>query len=235
VDEGNIKGPVDTLESLSPQRLRQVTERLFREGSVVAQMDGTTNKVFPVGITKAEGEALRDWVIREHATSIIEIGLAYGVSALFACEGLLATMRDNAKHVVLDPFQYTGFKGCGLQMLEEAGVAELIEFHQEESQILLPRFVTENRRFDLAFVDGSHHFDRVFLDLIYLDRLVHPGGIVFVDDYQLPAIVRAVSFCVKNIGWVLEEVSPSDDLHQWAVLRTPREPIVRSFLDFVEF
>jgi predicted O-methyltransferase YrrM len=218
-----------------PQQLREVIERLLREGNVVAQTDGTTHQVFPVGITSAEGEALRSWVIREHAMCTIEIGLAYGISALFICEGLLVNEYNHARHVVVDPFQSTGFKNCGLQSLEAAGVADLIEFHAEESQILLPKLLSEGRRFELAFVDGSHLFERVFLDLIYLGRLVHPGGIIFVDDYQLPAIVRAVSFCLRNLGWALEEVSPADELHQWTVLRTPRDPIPRSFLDFIDF
>jgi predicted O-methyltransferase YrrM len=175
-------------------------------------MDGTTHQVFPISINRAEGEALRAWVIREHAVCTIEIGLAYGISALFICEGLLNEL-NNARHVVVDPYPSTGFKNCGLQLLEEAGAADLIEYHAAESQILLPRFLSEGRRFELAFIDGSHVFDRVFLDLIYLGRLVHPGGIIFVDDYQLPAIVRAVSFCLTNLGWVLEEVSPADELH----------------------
>jgi hypothetical protein len=33
---------------------------------------------------------------------------------------------------------------------------------------------------------------------------------VFVDDYQLPAVARAVSFCVTNLDWTLEEVSAAD-------------------------
>jgi predicted O-methyltransferase YrrM len=214
--------------------MSQVIERLLREGNVVAQMDGTTHQVFPVGITRAEGEALRAWVVREHAMCTIEIGLAYGISALFICEGLLMNAHNNVRHVVVDPYQ-TGFKNCGLQSLEAGGAADLIEFHAEESQILLPRFLSEGRRFELAFIDGSHLFERVFLDLIYLGWLVHPGGIIFVDDYQLPAIVRGVSFCLTNLGWVLEEVSPADEHHQWAVLRTPRDPIPRSFRDFVDF
>jgi hypothetical protein len=135
----------------------------------------------------------------------------------------------------VDPYQSTGFKDCGLQLLEEAGVADLVEYHAEESQILLPKFLSEGRRFELAFVDGSHFFDRVFLDLIYLGRLIKPGGIIFVDDYQLPAIERAVSFCLTNLGWVLEETSQPDGNHQWAVLRTAREPISRSFRDFEDF
>jgi predicted O-methyltransferase YrrM len=142
---------------------------------------------------------------------------------------------NDARHVVVDPYQSTAFKNCGLQSLEEAEVANLVEHHAEESQILLPRLLSEGRHFELAFIDGSHLFDRVFLDLIYIGRLVRPGGIIFVDDYQLPAIVRAVSFCLTNLGWTLVEVSPADEHHQWAVLRTPRDPIPRTFRDYVDF
>jgi hypothetical protein len=69
----------------------------------------------------------------------------------------------------------------------------MVELHAEESQIALPRLLGEARRFHLAFVDGNHRFDGVF-----------------VDDYQLPAVARAVSFCVTNLDWTLEEVSAAD-------------------------
>ena len=70
---------------------------------------------------------------------------------------------------------------------------------------------------------------------MYLGRLLRAGGIVFVDDYQLPAVQRAVSFCVTNLGWTLEEVSAADDLHQWAVLRTSEVPDTRPFDYYVDF
>jgi hypothetical protein len=95
--------------------------------------------------------------------------------------------------------------------------------------------VSERRTFDLAFVDGDHRFDGVFLDLAYLGRLVRPAGIVFVDDYQLPAVVRAVSFFVTNTGWVAEEVSRTDPDHNWVALRTPAEPRERAWDFFVDF
>jgi predicted O-methyltransferase YrrM len=79
-------------------------------------------------------------------------------------------------------------------VLEEAGVANLVELHDEESQILLPRFVQEGREFDFAFVDGDHRFDGVLLDLVYLGRLVRRGGAVVVDDY--PDGPRAGRPCV---------------------------------------
>jgi len=204
------------------------------EGEVVTRFDNSVQRVFPVAIDAIEGEALRDWVIKEKASHPIEIGLAYGISALFICEGLLMNGDPEAKHLVLDPYQ-ASFKNVGLQLLEDAGVSTLVEYCAEESQIALPRFVGEGRRYDFAFVDGSHLFDRVFLDLIYLGRLVRPEGIIFADDYQAPAVARAISFCVMNLDWKFEQTSNPDAHHQWAVLRTPREPTKRSFPHFVDF
>jgi predicted O-methyltransferase YrrM len=216
-------------------RLRRVLDRLVRDGTAVARSDGTAHCLFPVAVGAGEGAAIRSWVIREEAARTIEIGLGYGISALFTCEGLLANGDPAARHVAIDPNQHTRFAGCGLQFLDEAGVAGLVEHHAEESQLALPRFVSEGRGFDLAFVDGNHRFDAVFLDLAYLGRLVRPGGIVFLDDYHLPGIARAASFFLANLGWALEEVSTAQDRHHWAVLRTNATPDTRPFDYFADF
>ena len=219
----------------SAQRARELIERLMREGTVVARSDGSVHRLFPVSVNAAEGEALRGWVERERAARTIEIGFGYGVSALFICEALLANDQPDARHVVLDPNQCWRFADCGLQLIEEAGLGRLVEFHTEASEIALPRFLEEGRRFDLAFVDGNHRFDGVFLDLIYLGRLVRGGGIIFVDDFQLPAIAKAASFCTSNLGWTVEDVSRDDDLHHWAVLRIPDIRLERHYEYFVDF
>jgi predicted O-methyltransferase YrrM len=216
------------------RKARQVVDHLLRDGTVVSRT-GTLHNLFPIAVSAAEGQALREWVEREEATRTIEVGLGYGVSALFICEGLLANGGDAARHVAVDPNQASRFENCGLQLLEEAGLAGVVEHHAEESQIALPRFLGKGRRFDLAFVDGNHRFDGVFLDLVYLGRLVRPGGIVLVDDYQLPAVACAASFCVSNLGWSLEEISEVDELHHWAALRTSARPDTRPFDHFVEF
>jgi predicted O-methyltransferase YrrM len=230
-----MDSPHSTNRESALYRLRLVADRLISAGKTVSNLDNSEHQLFPLAISPVEGKSLRDWITKEKAAHTIEIGLAYGISALFACEGLLTNGAEDMRHVVIDPFQSTGFKDCGLQALKDAGVIELVEYFSEESQIVLPRFLTEGRSFDLAFVDGSHFFDRVFLDLIYLGRLVRPSGIIFVDDYQLPAIARAISFCTTNLGWSLEEVSGADEFHQWAVLKLPSEAIPRSFRDFIEF
>ncbi len=65
--------------------------------------------------------------------------------------------------------------------------------------------------------------------------LVRKGGIVFVDDYQLRSVARAVSFCINNLGWTVEEVSTHNALHHWAVLRTAAVPLQRNFDHYVNF
>jgi len=217
------------------QRTRTVIDRVLTAGTVMARSDGSLHRVFPVSVNRSEGEALRAWVEREDATRTIEVGFGYGISALFICEGLLANGHAGACHVVVDPNQSTRFADCGLQLVEDAGLDDVIELHREGSETVLPRFLAEGRRFDLAFVDGNHRFEGVFLDLVYLGRLVRGGGILIVDDHQLPSVGRAVSFCTTNLGWTLEEVSRDDEHHGWAVLRTVPVPIERAFDHYVEF
>jgi predicted O-methyltransferase YrrM len=224
-----------TAGAASPERVREVLGRLLREGRATARADGSVHDLFPVAVGAVEGEALREWVRRERTSRTIEVGLGYGIAALFLCEGLLENGDPAARHIAIDPHQSTRFADCGLQFLEEAGVSGMVELHAEESQIVLPRLLGAERRFDLAFVDGNHRFEAVFLDLAYLGRLVRPGGIVFVDDFQLPAVARAASFFVHNLGWTFEETATADALHHWAALRT--SPVVdeRPFDHFVDF
>jgi predicted O-methyltransferase YrrM len=222
-------------------RVVEVRERLFATGTVVAP-DGELRELFPVAIGLQEGLALRDRVRQEGARRTLEIGLGFAVSTLFICEGLLANGAGGTD-VAMDPFQLrpgpaagSTYAGVGLRTLEEAGVRGLVEFFAEESQLVLPRLLADGRRFDLAFIDGNHRFEAVFLDLIYAARLVEGGSVVFVDDTQLPGVRRAVAFCVANLGWREEDGRAEGDAHEWLVLRTgPAEAFVRPFTDFVEF
>jgi predicted O-methyltransferase YrrM len=212
------------------QQVRGVIQRLTREGVVVAATDGGTHAIFPVAVTAEDGAVVRRWVVRERAAHTIEVGLGYGMSALHICEGLLATGRADARHLVVDPFQGSRFAACGLQALAEAGVRDLVEHHAEKSHFVLPQLLRAGRQFDLGFVDGNHRFDAVFLDLYYLGLLVKRGGVLVLDDYDLPGIRRAVAFFVTNLNWTVEEAA-----EDWVVLRTAREADTRPFTYFVPF
>jgi predicted O-methyltransferase YrrM len=221
--------------------LLRTRERLLKDGTVVARKDGRSRDVFPVAIGESEGRALLEWVLQERATCTLETGLGFAISTLFICEGLLANSPAGS-HVACDPYQFEGlpahlvtYAGVGIQILEEAGVRDLVEFYPEGSEIVLPRLLGEGRRFDLAFLDGNHRFEGVLLDLIYVGRLLKEGGVVFVDDAHLPGVEKAIKFCQRNLGWT-GEGRGDDDSHGWMVLRTGAyEAYGRPFADFVDF
>jgi predicted O-methyltransferase YrrM len=215
--------------------IEDVLRSLLDPESVMARLDGSPHTVLPVGIPPIEGEALQGWVVRSGAASTIEIGLGYGISALYICAGLLKNNHPGAHHVALDPNQTRRFSDIGLQAIEEAGLSEMFELLPEDSQLALPRLVAEGRSFDFAFVDGNHRFDGVFVDLMYLARLVRGGGIVFLDDYELPGVKKAVGFCTTNLEWALEEQGRANGLHHWVVLRLPAVPVERAYHYFVDF
>jgi predicted O-methyltransferase YrrM len=224
----------------SLDRLRVVRQRLLASGTVVAEADGRARQIFPVGIDPNEGRVLHDWVRRERATRTLESGLGFGISTLFIVEALLENDGDG-RHVATDPNQFTlaptpgtTYAGAGLQIIEEAGVRDLVEFFPEESQVVFPRLLAEGRSFDLAFIDGNHRFERVFLDLVYSGRLLKEGGIVFVDDVQLRGVERAVRFCVANLGWQIEDEG-REPSHEWSVLRTgSHDAFRRPMTDFID-
>jgi predicted O-methyltransferase YrrM len=188
----------------------------------------------PVAIGPSEGAALRCWIRKEDARHTLETGFGHAVSTLFICDGLVAN-GPASSHVAIDPYQHERFEGAGLRHLEEAGVRELVELLVEPSEAALPRLLAEGRSFDLAFIDGNHRFEGVLLDLVYCGRLLGEGRVVFVDDIQLPAVRKAVQFCVSNLGWTVEDEDREGE-HEWIVLRTGSpDAFHRPFDSFVEF
>jgi predicted O-methyltransferase YrrM len=227
--------------SAAEDRVRAVTRTVLASGVVVAKADGRRRELRPVAIGPEEGDSLVSWVKKEKAHRTLESGLGFGISTLFVCEGLLAN-GGHVRHVASDPYQFvslpihaTTYAGVGLQLLERAGVRNLVEFYEEESQIVFPRLLAESSEFDLAFLDGNHRFEAIFLDVIYAGRLVKEGGIVFVDDVQLPGPKHTVAFCVANLGWTIEDEGREDE-HEWIVLRTgSREAFLRPYTEHAAF
>jgi len=58
-----------------------------------------------------------------------------------------------------------------------------LEIHRSYSSYELPKFLQENRRFDLIYIDGSHSAWAVYVDLCYAAALIDTGGLIVLDDY----------------------------------------------------
>jgi predicted O-methyltransferase YrrM len=139
-----------------------------------------------------DSAALLQRVIRElRPMRTLEIGLAYGISTMFICDALSSLSHD-AKHVVIDPFQNGKWRGLGLRNVAQAGYASMIDFHEEPSEIVLPRLLAERQGFDFAFIDGLHRFDQVMVEFYFLNRLLTPGGVLVFDDADRRSVGRAI-------------------------------------------
>ena len=147
-------------------------------------------------ISADEGAVLQRLIAKVRPKVSLEVGLAYGVSALFICEVL--AKAGGRRHIAVDPWQDAGFGGAGLRNLEEAGFGPLVDFRQKKSHVALPELLAEGVKVDFAFIDGYHTFDHVLLDFFYIDLLLTIGGVVAFDDVEWPSIHRVCRYIATN-------------------------------------
>lgn len=183
-----------------------------------------------VALPAADCDILRDILVAHAAHVVIEVGLAYGSSALAIGEALCSTGGTEVSHIIIDPFQATAYDNVGWDALTAAGLAAQTTFIGEASSIALARLVSEGLAADAAFVDGSHRFHEVFVDLYFLRRLVRPGGLIILDDAEWPSVATALRYFDLNLLW--QPVSVGGRL---TARRIPDEPFEPAFTDFKPF
>jgi hypothetical protein len=183
-------------------------------------------------------DRVRDLLVDERVGTVVEIGLAYARSALAIGEALLRVGSRTPRHVVIDPFQYTAYHGVGWELLHSAGLDGVAELVTEPSQRFLPRLADAGFTADAAFVDGSHHFHNVFVDLVFLGEIVRPGGLVLLDDVCWPSVGAAAAYFEVNLGWRPMPDAPADGTAtpaSGARTRAYRLPEPRPTVDFRDF
>jgi predicted O-methyltransferase YrrM len=167
--------------------MNAVLDRLLSTGEV-RRADGTRAKLHSA-ISTDEGRALQRLIRTYRPTTTLEVGLAYGVSALFICEALAEV--GGRQHITIDPLQRQ-WDNLGLEHLKEAGFDALVEHHEAPSFRVLPALEAAGRRIDFALIDGWHTFDYALVDFFYIDRLLTTGGVVAIDDAWSYRAVRKV-------------------------------------------
>lgn len=182
-----------------PERVAAVRRELAEHGPPRSP-DGAPDFA-TVTLPRRDCDQVRDLLVDERAGTVVEIGLAYGGSALAIGEALLRAGSPTPRHVVIDPFQYTAYDGVGWELLRSAGLDDVVELVTEPSQRFLARLADVGFAADAAFVDGSHHFHNVFVDLHFLGEIVRPGGIVLLDDVWWPSVSTAAAYFEANLGW----------------------------------
>lgn len=133
--------------------------------------------------------------------------------------------------MIIDAYQEQ-FHGCGWAAITGAGMAGVCCLVQERSQIALPRLLGDGFIADAGFVDGSHIFHNVFVDLFYLREMVRPGGMLILDDCGYPSVATAARYFVVNAGWQPEPLSRPTRLRAFRLPKPRTEPDFKSFRPF---
>ena len=154
-----------------------------------------------VTLPERDCDRVRDLLIAERAQTVVEIGLAYGSSALAIGEALLAVDAPNPRHLVIDPFQQQAYNNVGWDLLCSAGLDSIADLVTAPSSLALAQLVMDGVVADAAFIDGSHRFHEVFVDLYFLRKIVKPGGLILLDDDYLPPVRAAVRYYERNVGF----------------------------------
>lgn len=206
----------------SVERVREVRRKLAVDGPSWMRRDGD---YAVVALPEQDCDALRDAIAAERAGTVVEIGLAYAGSALAIGEALVG--HGGRSHVILDPYQDSAFNDAGWTSMREAGLDGIATLLREPSQSALPRLIGEGMVADAAFVDGSHVFHQVFVDMYFLDSLVKPGGLVILDDFWWPGVALAASYFETTMGWRSEPIAGTPG--RLRALRRPMEPTPHDF------
>jgi predicted O-methyltransferase YrrM len=190
-------------------RVREVRRRLAQEGPPRTRDSAADFQT--ITVPERECDQLRDLLISEGAQTVVEIGLAYASSALAIGEALATVNPPRPRHVIIDPFQERDWSNAGWDLLRSAGLEGIASLMLVPSSIALPQLLTEGLAADAAFVDGSHRFHEVFVDLYFLRKVVRPGGLIIIDDAWAPSVRTAVRYYERNLRWtVIPDAFPGE-------------------------
>ncbi|OWK25021.1 hypothetical protein AJ87_14765 [Rhizobium yanglingense] len=129
--------------------IREIRRKLAVDGPPHAR---TADDFATVTLPERDCDAIRNVMAAEKPGSVMEIGLAYGSSALAIGEALISV--SGKRHLILDPFQESEFRDAGWKTIRAAQLDSIATLLRERSQIALPRLATEGLSADAAFVDG---------------------------------------------------------------------------------
>lgn len=159
---------------------------------------------------KSEHEEITRRLIETNAKNTLEVGLAYGTSALVFAAHHQRRKNAGISHTAIDPNQYgTGeghWEGIGAENLKRVGFIKgrnwrLVERSSTEA---LPELSKKLKNLDVAFIDGYHLFDYTLLDVFYCLKMLRVGGVLIVDDKKMKAIKAVAKYVVRAYKNVAE-------------------------------
>jgi predicted O-methyltransferase YrrM len=175
-----------------------VLSKVYSERRIV----GRSGKVFEdVGALSTVNNLLhiRALMMELKPERTLEIGMAFGGSALtFAASHRDLERVPHGQHTAIDHAQNSYWDDAGRENLEGAGLAEYVEVIEQYSAFALPQLISEERKYDLIYVDGSHQFEDVLVDFVFCHELLNVGGMILFDDSTDSQVAKVLRFIESN-------------------------------------
>lgn len=171
--------------------MSELGERIIQRGYVEAE-DGT--RVDLHSHTRLDQCQYLQRLIREvKPETCLEIGLAFGLSALFICEELKA--HGGCTNIVIDKYQNDSvWQGIGLKNIAEAGHSGMVDFREDYAEAVLPRLVDQGEKVDFAYIDAGKRFDVGVVFVHYVTKLLSVGGLLVLDDCTFPGLRKLARY-----------------------------------------
>ena len=132
---------------------------------------------------------------------ILEIGSFEGKSTIWFLENIL--QNPNSTITCIDPWtsysqdsksfksyfktdaewDFTSHYNTFLYNTEQSGVFNKVIINQGFSHDILPKLITQNKQYNIIFIDGNHTAPFVLTDAVLSWYLLKPNGIMIFDDY----------------------------------------------------
>jgi predicted O-methyltransferase YrrM len=148
---------------------------------------------------------IRNIILDKKPTKTLEVGLAYGGSAVTILRSLADGILDgNFEHSAIDPGQ-EGFDYAGVEIVKRIGFEKNFHFQEGPSDLILPKLAERGERFDLIYIDGYHLFENVFVDMYYSLKILNDGGILLFDDCADKHIKKVIRFMAANLTNIVQK------------------------------
>jgi predicted O-methyltransferase YrrM len=150
------------------------------------------------------------------AKQTLEVGFAYGSSALVFAEHHQKMKNTGISHTIIDPNQFGNqdghWEGIGVENLKRCGFIKGKNYRliENTSVLALPELYKKfgSGWLDVALIDGWHLFDYTLLDIFYCLEMVRDGGYVIVDDKSQKSVNAVSKYITRSYSHVVD-ICPS--------------------------
>lgn len=175
-----------------------------------------TARFYPATTPFTQGYRLYQLARRHGLERTLEIGLAFGGSALFLAQAHRS--RNAGHHVAVDPFERSEYGDQALEFIHDAGCGAFFTHLPLTGREAFAQFARERRRFDLVYIDGDHGLGHVLNDFLGAHAVLREGGLLAFDDSHFPSGQRVLGVVRRRFGYTLLD----DSTDRFTVLRKER-------------